>query len=208
MSKIAARELKSHTLDNIVEHHHGRPATAFWQARLDSIHCKGKSSTCSIWRCHLPSRTVFSPDFSSATEQTCGRMLIVVCVFPFIFVIDAALLFLHGIIFIVYAHSLGRHWTHFPAPHSLFYICFSLPIHILFLSVDCCIWPTIISLLLLLPPPLFRFPCLPRFHCCELLCHRPPDQPRDAARWEECSDLDEKSFNYFCCCDGRVKGIC
>jgi len=37
---------------------------------------------------------------------------------------------------------------------------------------------------------------------------RPPDQPRDAAQREECSDLDEKSFNYFCRCDGRAKGIC
>ncbi len=61
------------------------------------------------------------------------------CVFPFIFVIDAALLFLYSIMFFVYAHSLGCHRTHFPAPHSFFYICFSLPIHIWFLSVDCCI---------------------------------------------------------------------
>jgi len=38
MTKIAAQEQKLiHTLDNIVEHHHGRPATAFWQAQRDSI---------------------------------------------------------------------------------------------------------------------------------------------------------------------------
>jgi hypothetical protein len=45
-------------------------------------------------------------------------MIIVVCAFPFIFIIDAALLFLYGIMFFVYAHSLGCHRTHFPAPHS------------------------------------------------------------------------------------------
>jgi hypothetical protein len=95
----------------------------------------GKRLTCSVWRCHLPSRTVFFPHFCSATEQTHGGMLIVVCVFPFIFVIVAALLFLYGIMFFVYAHSLGCHQTHFPAPHSFFYICFSLPIHIWFLSI-------------------------------------------------------------------------
>jgi hypothetical protein len=99
----------------------------------------GKRSTCSVWCCRLPSRTGFFSHFCSATEQTCGGMLIDVCVFPFIFVIDAALLFLYGIMFFVYAHSLGCHRTHFPAPHSFFYICFSLPIHIWFLSVDCCI---------------------------------------------------------------------
>ncbi len=38
MTKIAAREQKSHTLDNnIVEHHHGRPAMAFLQAGRDLI---------------------------------------------------------------------------------------------------------------------------------------------------------------------------
>ena len=47
-----------------------------------------------------------------------------------------------------------------------------------------------------------------KFHPPTTPCHRPPDQPRDAARREECSDLDEKSFNYFCRCDGRAKGIC
>jgi hypothetical protein len=74
---------------------------------------------------------------TTPTEQTRGGVWIVVCVFPFIFVIDAALLFLYGIMFFVYAHSLGCHRTYFPAPRSLFYICFSLPIHIWFLSVDC-----------------------------------------------------------------------
>ena len=49
-----------------------------------------------------------------------GGMLIVVCVFQFIFVINAALLFLYGIMFFVYAHSLGCHQTHFPAPIHLF----------------------------------------------------------------------------------------
>ncbi len=29
-------------------------------------------------------------------------------------------------------------------------------------------------------------------------CPKPSDQPRDAARWEECSDLDEKSLTTFC----------
>jgi len=59
--------------------------------------------------------------FSSATEQIRRGVLvlIVVCVFPFIFVMDAALLFLYGIMFFVYAHSLGCHRTHFPAPHIL-----------------------------------------------------------------------------------------
>ena len=38
-------------------------------------------------------------------------------------------------------------------------------------------------------------------------CHRPSDQPRDAARWEECSGLYEKSLTTFCCCDGRAKGL-
>jgi len=37
--------------------------------------------------------------------------------------------------------------------------------------------------------------------------HRPPDQPRDAARWEECSDLDEKSFDYVCVVVGEWKGF-
>jgi hypothetical protein len=85
----------------------------------------------------LPSaiQNSFFSHFCSATEQMRGGMLTVVCVFPFIFVINAALLFLYGIMFFVYAHSLGCHQTHFPAPHSFFYICFSLPIHIWFLSI-------------------------------------------------------------------------
>jgi len=33
-------------------------------------------------------------------------------------------------------------------------------------------------------------------------CCKPSDQPRDAARWEECLDLDEKSLTTFCHCDG------
>ncbi len=37
-------------------------------------------------------------------------------------------------------------------------------------------------------------------------CPKPPDQPRDAARREECSDLEEKSLTTFCRWDGRVKG--
>ena len=37
MTKIAPREQKSHTLDNIVKHLPGRLATAFWQAGRDSI---------------------------------------------------------------------------------------------------------------------------------------------------------------------------
>ncbi len=39
-------------------------------------------------------------------------------------------------------------------------------------------------------------------------CCKPSDQPRDAARWEECSSLDEKSLTTFCRCDGRAKGVC
>jgi hypothetical protein len=62
------------------------------------------------------------PHFCSATEQTRGGMLIVFCVFTFISVIDAAVLFLYGIVFFVYAHPLGCHQTHFPAPHSFCYI--------------------------------------------------------------------------------------
>ena len=45
-------------------------------------------------------------------------------------------------------------------------------------------------------------------HMSVIACCKPSDQPRDAAQREECSDLDEKSFNYFCRCDGRAKGIC
>jgi hypothetical protein len=47
-------------------------------------------------------------------------------------------LFLYGIMFFVYTHSLGCHRTHFPAPIH-FISSVSLPIHIWFLSVDCCI---------------------------------------------------------------------
>ena len=36
MTKIATREQKSHTLDNIVEHHHGRPVLAS-RKRFDSL---------------------------------------------------------------------------------------------------------------------------------------------------------------------------
>ena len=142
MTKIATQEQISHTLDNIMEHHHGRPATAFWQAGRDLIHCKGKWSTCcSVWRCRLPSRTVFFPYFSSATEQTHGGRLIVVCVFSFLFHFchQCCTFVLYGIMFFEYAHSVGCHRTHFPAHHSFFYICLSLPIHIWFLSVDRCI---------------------------------------------------------------------
>ncbi len=38
-------------------------------------------------------------------------------------------------------------------------------------------------------------------------CCKPCDQPRDTARQEECSGLDEKSLCTFCHCDGRAKGI-
>jgi len=41
-----------------------------------------------------------------------------------------------------------------------------------------------------------------------IVCCKPSAQPRDAARREECSSLDEKSFTTFCRCDGRAKGIC
>ena len=41
----------------------------------------------------------------------------------------------------------------------------------------------------------------------EQVCCKPSDQPRDAARREECSGLDEKSLTTFCCCDGRAKGF-
>ena len=37
MTKIAVESRKSHTLDKIVEHHHGRPAKAFRQAGRDLI---------------------------------------------------------------------------------------------------------------------------------------------------------------------------
>ena len=33
----------------------------------------------------------------------------------------------------------------------------------------------------------------------DILCCKPSDQPRDTARREECSDLDEKSLTTFCC---------
>jgi hypothetical protein len=39
----------------------------------------GKRSTCSVWCCHLPLRTVFPPHFCSATEQTCGGCSIHFC---------------------------------------------------------------------------------------------------------------------------------
>ena len=38
-------------------------------------------------------------------------------------------------------------------------------------------------------------------------CCKPSDQPRDAARQEECLDLDEKSLTTFCRYDGRAKRI-
>ena len=38
-------------------------------------------------------------------------------------------------------------------------------------------------------------------------CCKPSNQPRDAARREECSNLDEKSLTIFYRCDGRAKGI-
>ena len=41
-----------------------------------------------------------------------------------------------------------------------------------------------------------------------MACPKPSDQPRDAARREECSDLDEKSLTTFCRCEGKAKGIC
>ena len=63
----------------------------------------------------------FPPHFCSATEQTRWGMLFVVYVFPFII---AAVLFL--------SNALS-------CPPFILYICFSLPIHIRFLSVDCCI---------------------------------------------------------------------
>ena len=59
----------------------------------------------------------FPPHFCSATEQTRGGVLIVVCVFPFI---NAAVLCCMASCFFVYANSLGCHQTHFPAPHSFF----------------------------------------------------------------------------------------
>ncbi len=39
---------------------------------------------------------------------------------------------------------------------------------------------------------------LPTFLAGISACPRPSDQPRDAARREECSDLDEKSLPTFC----------
>jgi len=45
------------------------------------------------------------------------------------------------------------------------------------------------------------------FNITESNCCKPSDQPRDAARREECSDRDEKSLTTFCRCDGRAKGI-
>ena len=105
---------------------HTPPPIATWTATT----CRpppliGKRSACSVWCCRLPSRTVFFPHFCSVTEQMHGGVLIVVCVFPFTSAIDAAILFLYGIMFFVYAHSLGCHQMHFPAPNSLFFICFS-----------------------------------------------------------------------------------
>ena len=41
----------------------------------------GKRSTCSVWYCHLPLRTVFPPHFCSATEQTYGGCSIHFCSF-------------------------------------------------------------------------------------------------------------------------------
>jgi hypothetical protein len=37
-------------------------------------------------------------------------------------------------------------------------------------------------------------------------CPKPPIQPRDAARREECSQLDEKSLTTFSLLNGRAKG--
>ena len=38
-------------------------------------------------------------------------------------------------------------------------------------------------------------------------CPKPSDQPRDAARREECSDLDEKSLTTFVVETGGQKGL-
>ena len=40
----------------------------------------------------------------------------------------------------------------------------------------------------------------------EGFCPKPPIQPRDAARREECSQLDEKSLTTFSLLNGRAKG--
>ena len=39
-------------------------------------------------------------------------------------------------------------------------------------------------------------------------CRKPSDQPRDAARREECSNRMKRVFSTFYRCDGRAKGIC
>ncbi len=39
---------------------------------------------------------------------------------------------------------------------------------------------------------------LQKHYCSLRKCPKPSDQPRDAARREECSDLDEKSLTTFC----------
>ena len=79
----------------------GNSFLASWK-RFDSLQGEKVNLFCLA----LPSaiQNSFFPYFSSATDQTCGGMLIVVCVFPFVFVINAVLLFLYGIIVFVYAH--------------------------------------------------------------------------------------------------------
>ena len=62
-------------------------------------------------------------------------MLIVVCVFPFISVIDHVLLFLYGSIFFVYAHSLGVIIPTF-LPHIHYFTSVSLSPFILIVVFD------------------------------------------------------------------------
>ena len=48
-----------------------------------------------------------------------------------------------------------------------------------------------------------------REQCCQrpLMCPKPSDQPRDAARREECSDLEEKSLTTFVVETGGQKEV-
>ncbi len=53
MTKIAVESRKSHTLDKIVEHHHGRPAKAFRQAGRDLI----QGLHLALQECHAQDRS-------------------------------------------------------------------------------------------------------------------------------------------------------
>jgi hypothetical protein len=89
-----------HTQDerNIISH--------WYDARGNGTYLYWKRSSCSVWRCPLPSRTMLFPHFCSAIQHMRRRRLIVVCVIPF-FPLMLHLCFCMASCFFLYAHLLG-----------------------------------------------------------------------------------------------------